>query len=163
MSSRKKFSRISKPRLLSSPPLRKLSLLRQIRSDASSVTGGVGGEGTEPRRQSGSPGLTEGDNGNRLDESEIYRQLGRFVVTFQVLESQLVQLGGFARDPAPAGFQARDERQRLLDELRFARLVDETCAAVTDFLDQSRGVPSEQPRCGGRRRHSRPQATSNPT
>jgi hypothetical protein len=82
-----------------------------------------------------------------LDEDAIYRQLGRFVVMFQVLENQLVQLAGFALDPARAGFQARLEptragRRRLVDELWFGDLVDETGKAVGAFLDQYRG---EQP------------------
>jgi hypothetical protein len=83
-----------------------------------------------------------------LDEDAIYRQLGRFVVTFQVLENQLVQLAGFALDPARAGFQARlgpdrAGRRRLVDELWFGELVDETRRAVGDFLDQHRGEEPE--------------------
>jgi hypothetical protein len=76
-----------------------------------------------------------------LDEDEIYRQLVRFEIFFKVLENQLVQLAGFAREPATAGFQARTDpsrtgRRRLVDELLFSKLVDETARAVGAFLDE---------------------------
>jgi hypothetical protein len=84
----------------------------------------------------------------RPDEDTIYRQLGRFVVTFQVLENQLVQLASYALDPAHGGHQARlppdrTGRRRLVAHLWFHELLDKTFTSVGDFLDRYRGAEPE--------------------
>lgn len=67
------------------------------------------------------------------DEDAIYRQLGRFVVTFQALESELVQLAGFALDPDHTGRGRREAAG-----LWFGKLVDKTSDAVGAFLTEHR-------------------------
>jgi hypothetical protein len=79
----------------------------------------------------------------RPDEDTIYRQLGRFVVTFQGLENELVQLASYALDPAHGGHQARlppdrRGRRRLVADLWFHDLLDKTSTIVGEFLDRYR-------------------------
>lgn len=77
----------------------------------------------------------------RPNEDATYRQVGRLVVTFQALETELVQLASFALDPGHAGFQARlpaDKKGRrpLVADLWFKKLVATTGESVNAFLDE---------------------------
>ncbi len=77
------------------------------------------------------------------DEDAIYRQIGRFVVFFQSLESELISLTSLALDPESAGWNARPRLARL----RFQELVDKTAPAVLAFTKEHRGdVPEFQRR-----------------
>jgi hypothetical protein len=72
------------------------------------------------------------------DPDTIYRELGRFVVFFQVLENQLFQLASFALDPDHAG---RGRRETA--DLWFKTLVDTTSLSVGAFLAEHRGEEPE--------------------
>jgi hypothetical protein len=73
------------------------------------------------------------NNGAQLDEDAIYRELGRFVVTFQILENELLQLASFALDPQHIG-----HGRRAAANLWFGQLVDRTRTSVGEFLDEQR-------------------------
>ena len=72
------------------------------------------------------------------DEDAIYRELGRFVVVFQALENELLQLASFALDPEHIG-----HGQRSVADLWFGQLVDKTETSVGAFLDDHRGAEPE--------------------
>jgi hypothetical protein len=80
---------------------------------------------------------------DEVDEDAIYRQVGRFVVSFQLLQTQLVSLASLATDPDSAGWNAQNELWRLW----FTALVDRTGEAVAEFTKTYRGeVPEFQER-----------------
>lgn len=74
----------------------------------------------------------------RADEDAIYRELGRFMVVFQALENELLQLASFALDPEQIG-----HGRRAVVDLWFGRLVDKTDTSVGDFLDEHHGAEPE--------------------
>jgi hypothetical protein len=67
------------------------------------------------------------------EEDAIYRQIGRFVVVFQALETELLQLGSFAIDPEHTG-----QGRHSLADLFYKTLVDRTGENVSRFLDEHR-------------------------
>jgi hypothetical protein len=71
-------------------------------------------------------------------EDAVYRDLGRYVVVFQALQNELVQLASFALDPTHSG-----EGRHQVAELRFGRLVKATRRSVHQFLDQHHGEEPE--------------------
>ena len=77
------------------------------------------------------------------DEDAVYRQIGRFVVMFQMLEAELWQLAGYALDPASTG-----RGRREVTGLSFGRLVSQTLSAVGAFLDEHR--PADETNVRGR-------------
>lgn len=77
------------------------------------------------------------------DEDAVYRQIGRFVVMFQVLEMELWQLAGYALDPGFTGSGRRDATG-----LSFGRIVSQTSEAVGKFLDEHR--PADETNVRGR-------------
>lgn len=77
------------------------------------------------------------------DEDAIYRQVGRFVVMFQALENELVQLASYALDPEHSGRGRREAAG-----LPFGQLVSRTLEAVSAFLAEHR--PADETDVGGR-------------
>jgi hypothetical protein len=67
------------------------------------------------------------------DEDAICRQVGRFVVMFQALESELLQLASYALDPDHTGRGRREAAG-----LWFGQLVSKTSEAVDAFLTEHR-------------------------
>jgi hypothetical protein len=94
------------------------------------------------RRGGRTPGVPAQED-KTPNEDAIYHQLGRFVVVFQGLETQLVLLASYAIDPANAGHQARmpptrKGRRVLVSDLWFKDLVDAAREGVSAFLDEYR-------------------------
>lgn len=92
------------------------------------------------RRQSRRPREADPQSGaiSQKAEDAIYRDLGRFVVTFQHLQNELVQLASFALDP-----EHRGHGRHAVADLWFRRLVKKTRTSVGEFLDQHRGEEPE--------------------
>jgi hypothetical protein len=67
----------------------------------------------------------------RVDEDEIYRRIGLYVVVFQALENQLVQLTGFASNP-----DDQLHGQHQLAGLFFKTLTERAEASVNAFVDR---------------------------
>jgi hypothetical protein len=82
-----------------------------------------------------------GSSGGALSEQAedaIYRDLGRYVVTFQHLQNELVQLASFALDPTHSG-----HGRRAVADLPFRKLITKTRTSVGQFLDEHRGDEPE--------------------
>jgi hypothetical protein len=77
--------------------------------------------------------ITDEPTRPRPDEDAIYQQVGRFVVTFQALENELLQLASYALDPDQTG-RGRHEAAGLW----FGQLVSKTSEAVDAFLTEHR-------------------------
>jgi hypothetical protein len=71
-------------------------------------------------------------------EDAIYRDLGRYVVTFQHLQNELVQLASFALDPTHSG-----HGRRAVADLPFRKLITKTRTSVGQFLDEHGGDEPE--------------------
>ena len=77
------------------------------------------------------------------DEEAVYRQIGRFVVMFQVLETELWQLAAYALDP---GYTGNGRRQAT--GLSFGGLVSHALESVDTFLIEHR--PADETDIRGR-------------
>lgn len=69
------------------------------------------------------------ETGEPLDADAIYRQIGLFVVAFQSLESELIQICWLLTDPPSA-----PDGRRALAKLSFSELLSESRSRVDSFV-----------------------------